>query len=1038
MKLQAILIGVAVLSLTDQAGHAASLTLVDSGVPAATIVLAERPTVPARLAVEELQTHVKLITGAELPVVTDTTPVQGTRILVGESAATRELGLTSDDFEPQEYVVQFAPDTLVLMGRDSDEPARGNVSVYGRPVPAEGMFGRALSFDGGSAIGVENCAFNDQEGSMEAWVFLPEELDARAGTILRLDSPGPWTYHILQREPNSRRISYVIYDGNRGTAVRTGELSPGWHHLLATHSVANDRFELFVDGTSAGSAKYPVTCCEGSMLQVGATGLTGNMGNPFTGRIDAVRVTRAVITPEESGFKARPAPGPRTATLLHFDEESGVPVDSGGRLGPAPIPDLHDDQATCYAVYDFLERFCGVRWFNPTDFGTVYTPRETLTVTGESIRRSPVFKMRTGTMMNPGNYDPSITTFWQSGTPEFAEFEATAYARLHERAANDGAFRAAKNRQTSLFLHRMRVGGERNYCNHSLYGYYDRFWRDGENKSPLFVEKRPAYFAKGYNGEPPQMCYTDEGFLEQLAQDARNYYDGKVTGGQLGIFWNPIPPNMFPVEPMDNAAFCKCEACQEWVSQREAASVFFSNGRDSDYFFNFINGVARKLRETHPDKWVITLAYMSHAAPPEKVALEPNVAVQYCFACNRLNYDRPSYEHELEYLAQWGEESKRRPMYLWLYDTFPWEVAVNGKFHCFPGYFAHTVGEQFKLFHEYGYRGIFHCGYGQEIEAYLTYKLMDDPTLDVDTLLDEYFTGMYGPAAEPMKRIYLEIEQVYGDPKSYPPAIAEGRMEGHHHQTEEIAWGWLGTQERMDRWQGYLDQAKALAPTGDEAARIAVFEKGIWNYMLAGRRKYSTREQYRSVPPPLGEAPKVSPANGDPTVIDWAQVGNISPFRQNTGEPTPRKVSGQVAHDGEWLYLRLTEEGDLKGLQASPRIYDGDDWEIFLSTSRGGATYYQVGVNPSGVWESGQYEAPRKGEPWKTGLRVTSAITEAKDRWTVLVAVPLKEIAPSGLPNGGSVFLNVFRGGPHEALAWSPTAEHNFHMPDRLGEVVLK
>jgi hypothetical protein len=289
-----------------------------------------------------------------------------------------------------------------------------------------------------------------------------------------------------------------------------------------------------------------------------------------------------------------------------------------------------------------------------------------------------------------------------------------------------------------------------------------------------------------------------------------------------------------------------------------------------------------------------------------------------------------------------------------------------------------------------------------------------------------------------MKRIYLEIEQVYGDPKSYPPAIAEGRTEGHHHQTEEIAWGWLGTQERMDRWQGYLDQAKALAPTGDEAARIAVFEKGIWNYMLAGRRKYSTREQYRSVPPPLGEAPKVSPANGDPTVIDWAQVGNISPFRQNTGEPTPRKVSGQVAHDGEWLYLRLTEEGDLKGLQDSPRIYDGDDWEIFLSTSRGGATYYQLGVNPSGVWDSGQYEAPRKGEPWKTGLRVTSAITEAKDRWTVLVAVPLKEIAPSGLPNGGSVFLNVFRGGPHEALAWSPTAEHNFHMPDRLGEVVLK
>lgn len=1038
MRFPTILIGVAVFGVTGPAARAASLTLVDDGAPTATIVVAGRPTVSARLAAEELQTHVRLITGAELPVVSDAAQVQGTRILVGESEATRRLGLTSGAFEPQEYVVRFAPDTLILMGRDGDEPARGNVSVYGAPTPAEGKFGRALSFDGGSALGVEHCAFNDQEGSMEAWVFLPEQYDARLGTILRLDSPGPWTYHILQREAGTRRITYVAYNGEGATAVHSAELSPGWHHLLATHSVANDRLELLVDGASAGTAKYLVTCCEGSMLQVGATGLTGNMGNPFTGLIDAVRVTRKVITPEQSGLNAPPIADPQTATLLQLDEESGIPVDDGGRRGPAAIPDFHDDQATCYAVYDFLERFCGVRWFSPTDFGTIYTPRPTLTVTGDSIQRSPVFKMRTGTMMNPGNYDPSITTFWQSGTPEFAEFEAVAYARTRQGAANEGAFRAAKNRQTNLFLHRMRVGGERNYCNHSLYGYYDRFWRDGERKSPLFVEKRPEYFAKGYNGEPPQMCYTDEGFLEQLAQDARDYYDLKATGPQMGIFWNPIPPNMFPVEPMDNAAFCKCDACQKWISEREAASVFFSNGRDSDYFFNFVNGVARKLRQTHPDKWVITLAYMSHAAPPEKVQLEPNVAVQYCFACNRLNFDRPSYEHELAYLEQWGKESQRRPMYLWLYDTFPWEVAVNGKFHCFPGYFAHTIGEQFKLFQEYGYRGIFHCGYGQEIEAYLTYKLMDDPGLDVDTLLDAYFGGMYGPAAEPMKRIYLEIEQVYSDPKSYPPAIAEGRIEGHHHQTEEIAWGWLGTAERMDRWQALLDQARALAQTEEQTARVAVFEKGVWDYLQAGRRKWAARQQYRNVPPPRAEAARVDPAGGDPEKVDWAQAGSLGPLRANTGEPSPRAVAAQAAQDGEYLYLRLTEEGDLKDLQDSPRIYDGDDWEVFLSTTRGKSTYYQVGVNPSGTWDGGQYEVPRKGEPWKSSLRLTSNVSEAKDRWTVLLAVPLREIAPEGLAPGASLFLNIFRGGPREALAWSPTAQHDFHMPDRMGELVLK
>ena len=29
-------------------------------------------------------------------------------------------------------------------------------------------------------------------------------------------------------------------------------------------------------------------------------------------------------------------------------------------------PGIWDDQGTMYAVYDFLERLCNVRWFTPT------------------------------------------------------------------------------------------------------------------------------------------------------------------------------------------------------------------------------------------------------------------------------------------------------------------------------------------------------------------------------------------------------------------------------------------------------------------------------------------------------------------------------------------------------------------------------------------------------------------------------------------------------------------------------------------------
>jgi hypothetical protein len=79
-----------------------SLTLTEDGKPAASIVIASQaPTQSAQFAALELQDQIRRITGATLPIVTDKEQVSGVRILVGESQATRDLGLKSADFKPQ-------------------------------------------------------------------------------------------------------------------------------------------------------------------------------------------------------------------------------------------------------------------------------------------------------------------------------------------------------------------------------------------------------------------------------------------------------------------------------------------------------------------------------------------------------------------------------------------------------------------------------------------------------------------------------------------------------------------------------------------------------------------------------------------------------------------------------------------------------------------------------------------------------------------------------------------------------------------------
>jgi hypothetical protein len=138
-----------------------------------------------------------------------------------------------------------------------------------------------------------------------------------------------------------------------------------------------------------------------------------------------------------------------------------------------------------------------------------------------------------------------------------------------------------------------------------------------------------------------------------------------------------------------------------------------------------------------------------------------------------------------------------------------------------------------------GVRGFFLCGVAAYIDGYLTFRSLDDPDFDVDAALDEFFTGYYGPAAGPMKRLYLEIERTYMDPASYPEAVRT--EDAHFHQSEEMAWKFLGTAERMAAWAGILEEAKAAAASSEEKARVAVFEKDLWGRMLEGRRQWEAK-----------------------------------------------------------------------------------------------------------------------------------------------------------------------------------------------------
>ncbi len=768
------------------------VVLTRDGQARATVVLAQTPTRAAQLAAFELQHHVKLITGAELPIVKEGAPVAGVGVCLGDTAAARAAGLPQDGFAEQEFAVRFADERILLVGRDA-------ASV----------------------------------------------------------------------EP-------VTYD--------------------------------------AEALKY------------------------------------------------------------------------------AGLPGFWEAQGTLHAAYDFLEKLCGVRWLNPTDLGTIVPRRPTLTVPATSFRRRPGFSYRDAigaTGDNPARYD-AYTQLWAAGSPEFKAWSEAAYADLRQRLPEAGAREAARVNLARLYLLRRRNGGDPQRCNHSLYGYYDRFWRRPETRNA-------AMFAHGYVGEPPQMCYSSKALIEQLAQDARDYYDGRKTGADLGIFWRPQLPNRFPIEPMDNRAYCKCVACQAKLT--EDRTGHYSTGVHSDYFFGFADAVVKELKKTHPDRTVMVLAYSSHAAPPVKVTLDPSVAVQFCFTSDRAAGGPDGKEVEL--LRAWAAEAKQsgRPLYLWLYDTFPLETARNGNYHCFPGFFAHQVGRNLRLFGELGYRGMFHCGFGQEVEAYVTFKLMDEPGLDVDRLLDDYFTGLYGAAAGPMKRMYLEMERAWLDP-AVRTAEAASKL--------ELYWSRIGSPARMTRWAAMLEEARALATAERDRRAVALFEASTWSYMLEGQEQL---RQIRSAPIPSVKVARVAAAGGDPAKVDWSKAAALSGpwYRNHSHQPAVHKLSGRVAHDGAWLYLELTDACETAKLTNSAMVFPLDDWEVFVAAQRG-QPYRQYAWNPAGLkvaLSHGEVNF-RRNVPLDPPFTVVSDAT-APDRWVSRLAVPLAEVVSGGAKPGGRLYLNVIR-----------------------------
>ena len=201
------------------------------------------------------------------------------------------------------------------------------------------------------------------------------------------------------------------------------------------------------------------------------------------------------------------------------------------------------------------------------------------------------------------------------------------------------------------------------------------------------------------------------------------------------------------VSQNDWHGYCTCAKCDE-LDKKE--------GSPAGSLLHFVNAVAEDIEDEFPHVAISTLAYQYTRKPPRLVKPRPNVIVRLCSI--ECSFSKPLEDERnktfRDDIVGWSKICNR--LYIWDYVT-------NFRHYFRPHPNLRVLGPNIRFFADHGVKGIFEQGaYTSvgaemaELRAWVLAKLLWDPKLDDDKLIDEFLGGYYGPAAKHIRQ-YLDV-----------------------------------------------------------------------------------------------------------------------------------------------------------------------------------------------------------------------------------------------------------------------------------------
>lgn len=267
------------------------------------------------------------------------------------------------------------------------------------------------------------------------------------------------------------------------------------------------------------------------------------------------------------------------------------------------------DWGTEFGVYEFLERFVGVRWLLPGP-------------DGDDVPAAGTIRVPEGTITD----QPAVSSRLFSGLRGDWQTRWARFNRMHGRL--------------SFHHNLLNVFPPETYTK-----THPEFFpmRDGKTR----------YLPPTNNTHGWQPCFSAKGSVEEAIKNINRYFDRhpEATSFSLGV--------------NDSSGYCRCPQCLNRVPKEPN---FLGRADYSDLYYDWCNRVIEGVLKKHPDKWFGCLAYSEVAAPPKHVQVHERLVPFMTY--DRMKWIQPEVRAAGHAVTEaWEKVSPALGWYDYIYGT---------------------------------------------------------------------------------------------------------------------------------------------------------------------------------------------------------------------------------------------------------------------------------------------------------------------------------------------------------------------------------